>query len=341
MIIENEFVEENVRVIDSKRNYWFLRTYGGMTYSDFIRNDYIGFGLNQVPIKYIEAAESRKDVEAYKRLKEFIEIKENVVSQTATKYTNQLIQFHHQIKIGDVIIIPNKNSDYYQIGIIKSDVLLIENDNRTFEHDNKNIRFPEKRRNVEWIESVTKKELQNDLGGPLNIRSTISKINHVSEKIEGLISDVFIKENQMHVIINIDQNEDINAFEFNRFLNGLIFFYQELNIENGVETDEELFIKIKLQSPGKLLLKSVKYAAAFGLAYIVAMSSDSEFEGEIGPMKAKFKTTGFGRSLTEFLDANQRREMEMIKFKDSMAKLKVHTLDSEIGNNVEEEGEEN
>ena len=236
-------------------------------------------------------------------------------------------------------MIPNKDSDYYQIGIIKSDIYSVNNDKRTFEHDNKNIRFPEKRRKVEWIQVITKEELRNDLGGALGIRASISKINHISEKIEGFISDIFIKEDQMHVVINIDQDEDINAFEFNRFLNDLIYFYKEFLNENDLAEDEQLFIKIKLQSPGKLVLKTIKYSAAIGLAYIVAFSNSNEFEGDIGPFKAKFKNEGFLRSVTEFLNEKQEREIRMITFKDSIAKLKATTLTDEFSDDIEEERE--
>lgn len=342
MIIENSIVEENVRIVDSKRNYWFMRTYGGETYSDFLRNNYIGIGFNSVPLKYINDTKSRKDVEAFKRLKEYIEIKEDVISSTATKYTNQLLQFHHNMKDGDIVIIPNKNSDYYSIGIIQGESWVMEGDNRTFQHKDKFIKFPEKRRNVEWVKTVEKHDIKNDIGGSLNIRQTISKVNHVSEKIEGFISSVFIKEKQMYLVIKIDQDEDINAFALNDFLSTTIYFYKEFCKENGIEENEDLFIKIKLQSRGKLVLKAAAYGAVFSVMVMMALTQDAEFNVEYGDFKINGKSgDGVLKSWSDFKDGDLEREMKYEIFQDSMRRLKASTLKENITDSIKEKGEEN
>src|SRR5690606_23881992 len=109
MDIEIQKAIESVRIVDSNRNYWFVRTYGGETFEDFIARNYIGIGFNQVPYKYIQ--EYKNDsAESFERIKAFIEKTTDYKDGSATGWTNQLINFQHDMKIGDLVIIPNKNS---------------------------------------------------------------------------------------------------------------------------------------------------------------------------------------------------------------------------------------
>jgi len=340
MNIEIQKAVEEVRVVDAERNYWFIRTYGGEMYDDFIERNYVGIGLTNVPYKYIEACKD-ESVESFENLKYFIENNTRYKKGQATNYTNQLITFQHTVKVGDLVIIPNKNSSKFSIGIIESDVKLVD-EKGTFFHDGKYEKFPDKRRKVKWEKTISSNNVRNDLRGMTSTHQAITKVNKYEDGIESYISDIYIKENSMHLIIHVNQDEDINAFDLNDFLNSVTYFYKEFCIENGIVDNRELTIKIKLQSKGKMALKGFALAGVMGIASLILLSSNNEFSAHVGDTGFKF-TTGDGllKSASDFLDRNQEREIRYKIFNDSIEKLKVESLSNDITNDTIEQGEAN
>lgn len=342
MDIEIEKLIEKVRVVDSNRNYWFIRTYGGKTYNDFFEKGYVGIGLNKVPYEYIENCKDQS-VESYEILKGFIETNTELKGGEVTKWTNQLIAFQHTVKEGDLVIIPDKNSKYFSIGIVQSDVYVVK-DNRSFFHDDEYVLYPEKRRQVIWEKTINKLEAVSDIRGMTSTHLAISLVNKYSEGIEGFLSSIYIKEEKMHLVIKVNQDEDINAFDLNDFLTGVTYFYKEFCEEEGIKDDRDLIIKIKLQSKGKLALQASVFVAVMGIAGLIAVSNSPEFKVEIeGRGSMEFKSDGLLKSYSDFLDAEQERKIQMIKFMDSINNLKADGLkdaltDDDIADNIIEEG---
>lgn len=334
---------EDVRIVDADRNYWFIRTYGGETYKDFLENNYVGIGLNNVPYQLIQNAGNRKDTDAIMQLKNFIEKNTEYDGGVATRWANQLINFQHQVKRGDLVIIPEKNSNFYNIGVVESDVYVTD-DNRTFYHNDKYEKFPDKRRNVTWKRYLTKEQIKRDLKGISSSHQALIKVNKYADSLEAYISNIYIKENKAYLTLRVGQEEDINAFAFRNFLNGLTYFYEEFCKEKGYKNNEELYIKIKVQSKGKLALKSIFTTGVLALGGLVLLSSNSEFKAEIGNSKFEFKSDGLLKSISDFLNESQERKIKFLEFSKSIDTLKVKQelkLENEASNNGVENGEEN
>ena len=110
------------------------------------------------------------------------------------------------------------------------------------------------------------------------------------------------------------------------FLNCLTYFYNEFCFENGVELDEELYIKIKLQSKGKLALQALAFVGIIGLSGLLILSNNPEIKIEVGGQKLEGKSDGFLNSLSDFLDKKQERKKNYAIFLDSINALKANQI---------------
>lgn len=322
VLIEKEIA--HVKKIQKNKRYWFIRTYGGDVYDDYLERGYVGLGLNNVPHNYIVEGKTNWD-----RLQTFIDTNTEYHAGSATRWANQLINFQHNVKVGDTVVMPDRNSDKFAFGEVQSDVFLVDKPG-TFQHDGETMALPEKRRKISWDKVVAKDNVQTDLKPITNSHAGISNIDSYSEIIEGYISSLFIKEEHLFLILKVNQDEEINAFALSNFLTSITYFYKEYCIEHGIEYNEELFIKIKLQSKGTMALKAIAVAAGLAIAGIVALSNNSDLEVDWKQKTAKVHSDGFLKSLSDFLDRSQERKQQHEIFIDSIAKLKAERFRDSI-----------
>lgn len=312
-----------IRVVNDNRAYWFVRTYGGEVFEDFIINNHIGLGFNNVPQQYIVECENFENNEAQNRLYDFLKNNTNYEGGSITKWKNQLIRFQHEMKNGDIVVIPNKDSNILSIGEITSSVKPLES-NKKFYFKDEIHDYPNRVREVKWIKHRPKHFFQNDLRNLFSTRQAITNANDYANKIESGISNMFIRENKMRLVISINQNEDINAFALRDFLDSLTYFYKEFCQELGIEDNEELYIKIKLQSKGKTVLIGSAAAAIVGVSLILSLSKDASFKGKILNQEYEFSSgEGLISTYSNYLNEEQERKIQMIKFLKSQEDLNV------------------
>ena len=159
----------------------------------------------------------------------------------------------------------------------------------------------------------------------------ISEAKDYGDKIESGISSMFIRGDFMRLVINIKQDEDINAYELNRFLTSVTFFYDEFCDELGIERNEELFIKIKLQSPGFADFLGYAFGALTGVAVLVALSRNAKFKGNINKeegLSFEFDSgDGFLKTLSDalssFLNQSVDRKIKLKELEQSTKYLEV------------------
>lgn len=319
---------DEVRRISTERNYWFIRTYSGKTFTDFYERNYVGIGFNFVPNKLINDTQE-KNIEAYSKLREFVENNSSYSGGEATKAANQLVYFQHEMNIGDYVIIPSENSDYIAVGELTSEVYLVD-DKRTFQFKDGYEPFPEKRRKVKWKINKQKHTFLGELGNLFYSRQAISKVNHLAPVIESHVSSLFVIGDVGHFVIRIKQDESINAFHLSRFLNALTYFYTEVCKEHGVEYNEELYIKIKVQSKGTVALATVGVVGLLGLSTLFALSDNPEIHVQLGEdYKLDAKGDGGLQSWSRFLNESDERKMRMQEFQESKQHVLADTLSME------------
>jgi restriction system protein len=350
--MEIQFGTETVDVqeINPKRKYWFVRTYGGKLYEEFLSNDYVGIGFNKVPYEYISNASSKKD-SSFDKLVSFIDLNSKYKGAEAKKWAKQLISFQSIVDIGDVVIIPSAGSKKFSIGTVQSK-MSVRDTKRKFFDGEKQEDLPEKIRKINWQrKNLTREDFQTDLRNLLSSHRVITNADSFFEYIEGQLTPVFVKENKAYLMISIGQDEAINAFEFNRFLSGLTYFYTEFCKEEGIEPNEDLDIKIKVQSKGKVLLYGAAIAGIVGLFGLMSLPKGAGIEAKIEKDKSGSLALTSGEGLLEaiskFMDKNEERRQNAIKFNLSVERLKaqpgndsLQTQENKV-DDIKKEGEEN
>lgn len=329
MNFELDKVVESIRIVDAERNYWFVRTYSGILFDDFFDRSFVAIGFNSIPLGLIKKASDSDDASIIP-LKNAIQNAYNLKPAEITKVAKQLIDFHKNVNIGDMIIMPSENSNEFAFGLVEGDIYQV-NSEGTFKFRDANEPFPEKRRKVKWLKTLEKGDLNGDLRNLSSARSAISNANNYKDIIEGHLSSVYIRADKLYLTLKIDQEEDINAFAFSEFLSGLTYFYAEFCKENGEEYNEELYLKIKVQSRGSVALKCLSIAAGVGITGLIILSDNSEAKVDLaGMVKVEGKSTGLLSSITNFLDASQERRHKEEKFRDSMQRLKATTVSEPV-----------
>ncbi|WP_143961341.1 hypothetical protein [Litoribacter populi] len=342
MNIDFETSVDQIRKVNPNRNYWFIRTFSGITFEEFYQKNYVGIGFNDIPYNYIQEAKKENE-QSKENLKKYLEIHTTYEKGEITKWANQIINFQHEIKINDVVIIPSHNSDFLAIGTIESDVKLVKNPG-SFSYKDKIEMLPQRRRKVNWILARKKSYFRNDFNGIFSSRQAITNISDYSEAIESYISSLFIKGEKAYLSISVNQDEDINAFELSKLLNSLTYFYREFCLEFDSENfSEELYIKIKVQSKGRFVLKAISTVGLLGLGVLFALSHNPELRIQLGSsiyFEGK-SGGGFLKSLDEFLENSHRRKTEYQILLDSIEanKAKRTRSNDEPFDQIEENGE--
>ncbi len=312
---------EEIRIVPPSRQYWLVRTYSGITFNDYYEKGYVGIGYNSIPIDRIKIA--NKDDVSKNSLKLSFQQNYNSSIKESTRWSNQLISFYHDIKIGDYVVIPDENSDWLAIGEVTSKVIQVI-DERTFRFKDKNEPFPAKRRKVKWLSVMNRHEYNYQLGGMVFIRQPITNVNEFQNVFESHVSSLFIVGNKANLSIQINREQEINAFDFRDFLDSMIYLYEELCIENDEPVNRELYLKIKVQSLGEVLLTGAAIIAVLGLATMFALSDDPSIDISYGKFRFKASSKGFLKSYDKFLNSKQKR----LKTFEKMAELK-HKLEAE------------
>lgn len=321
MVINFETSIEEIRKVPDNRRYWFVRTYSGQTFKDFTEGSYIGIGLNNVPFKLIEGANWSRQ-QSKDSLVKFISNNTDYSGKEATKWAHQLMYFYHDMKIGDFVLIPSMNSDKLALGEITSD-FFITTDKRTFSFDGHYEPFPEKRRRVKWLSVEPRSAYLGDLKNIFFSRQAITEIPEYQNILEAQVSSLYIVNNVGHLVVQIQQDEEINAFHLSRFLDSITYFYTEYCKFEGIELNEELYIKIKIQSRGKTVLKAGALGALLAIGVLIALSNNNELSVEYKEFRLKGRSDGFLDSFSKFLDAKEERRQKAIMFNDSLENLKA------------------
>lgn len=245
------------------RNYWLVRTNGGQYFDDFYFDGYIGIEWDEI------VSQDYKDMEYLKKL-----VEENYPNEQRTGYVAaQIDKFVHQFKQGDIVIIPNKNSQIFAIGEIAEDNIYIAEEQRDgliFEEDlETQVKFLKKRRKVNWIKCYQRNELDNRLQTFIYAHNTIVDLNNYSLFIDRTLSNYYIKGDEAYFTFRVNKTSRIaldnmtDVFLFNRELCNFVnkYFPSEYHIVHG-----EIISKVDVQSKGPIQLSGpIKKILAIGL----------------------------------------------------------------------------
>ena len=122
-------LQTNPDVIDSNREYWFVRTDGGKHFKTFYENGFIAIGWNEITLEDIKnvtpGGNSIKNKLAKVYNKDITQTKHK---RDVTSYFNKIMRFH-QLRMGDVVMIPSFGSSHLAFGIVDDQETYIDIDN--------------------------------------------------------------------------------------------------------------------------------------------------------------------------------------------------------------------
>src|SRR5579859_5957173 len=103
-----ERIVEYLPQVSSKRRYWFVRTNHGLYYEDFLAENFIAIGYDEISLSDIQKA-NEKGEEGMSFLADKV-IKQYGEKARQNYIASQLINFTYRIKKGDVVLIPYYSS---------------------------------------------------------------------------------------------------------------------------------------------------------------------------------------------------------------------------------------
>ncbi|MFB3164491.1 hypothetical protein ABLO26_24325 [Neobacillus sp. 179-J 1A1 HS] len=251
-----------VPLISRDRNYWLVRTEGGRYYKSFFTNGYIAISWNELGAEIFNNTTEKnplsKDLvfDFYKNMYKNDEEKIKYYSRNSSRIATTLNRFKFGIKAGDIVIIPSTDSDEVSFGEVLSDDLYFERDfptvNPKDRADKKFCPFI-KRREVKWLKTVKRAELEPKLYSLFYSHHTISladkeKYGHY---IDRTIDSIYIKGETAHLVLEVKNENDINALVFANLIKDSVMAVDSLSRKNEI-SGRKIKIRANVQSPGPM-----------------------------------------------------------------------------------------
>lgn len=341
--MNNEFIENNKELLENlgisifpkDRNYWFVRTQGGKYYNTFDKEGFIGIEWDEI-----------SDLELINKMDEDT-LKEEVVHyypkvDRPGYIVSQILRFAHSIKKGDIVLIPSENSTWINIGEVQNDEIYIYEEEEDFEdlldsldgNESEKKQILKKRKNVKWIKSVKKSDLDPSLYSIIYSHAAVANVEKYSDFIDRTISQFYIKGEEASFTYKVNKKRNIPYSDMRSFLraNDNIFDYLNENIEEF--NIDDLIFKINVQSKGPIQFKGKIPTVLIGGLIITALfGSDISFEG-FG-FSFKMQSEGLPKLLSEINEIINNKNDDLGKLKEDInkagEKLEVTTPELESG----------
>lgn len=258
---------KNIKIlkIPSDIGHWLLRADGGRYYEDFSFNDFVAISDNEIKLHSLK----RLDKDSIAGIT--IDHIKKLYSDQYHEWSNQKIahaagrthRFYKGIKKGDLILVPSRRSTHFLLGVITSEVYEVtEDDIKPVKEVSYSICNYHKRRNVYWVKEVARKEISDKLYWILSAHQTIFNLEEDKDYINQLLSPIYVYNNNCHGTIKINKHTNINTDEWFQ-LHSIIKTYSD-------QTDDEVFVKSNVQSPGLIEFVSNNPEIVFSIVMLLS-----------------------------------------------------------------------
>lgn len=317
-MLENiEEFNKYVLTVDNSANYWMVRTMGGEYYEEFVENNFVAIGYNDILLREINSfdGEERDIVHALKSI--VAERHEEVLMPGHV--ASQLVRFCRTIKKGDILVVPGWGSCEISICRVTGEVYEEPN----VRDDNGLCPFM-KRLPVEILKSMNRRALSPKAQLMFNSRHPISDISDYAVYIDNICHDYYCKEDETHIVLNIETQEDVTMPAFYN-LQKLFDIAEAFCKENGISGEaKDVVMKVQMESPGILHFISKNKNFLFLIGILVLFINGGGLKIDRGSFKLDLSTDGILRNISEFMDRNTDRELRE-SIKASMDSLQIKT----------------
>lgn len=262
----SQFVLDHLPRLDTKVNYWLVRTDSGKYYDHFNSSSFIALGWDAIDKKILK--EVKSDAGALKSIVERYYKDDKQPGRTA----NQILSFINDIKVGDMVLIPSESSEQYMLGQVTSDLYFEKNENISV--DPNKCPFI-KRRKVTWIKSFWKKDADSKLLKLSYRQQTVNEINEYKTFINRALYSAYIDaDDNVHLTYGINIDDNINMADLSEFL------FKYTQIYESLSGNKDIDIKINAQSKGKSEIIS-KTFGGIATAVVLFGAAQLPYGGEV------------------------------------------------------------
>lgn len=303
--------------IPEDMGYWLVRADGGKYYEDFFLNNFIAVSDNEITLEDIK--DSAKGafvgitVDHYKELyrEKYQEWKPQQIAHSA----GRTFKFIEEMKIGDLVLVPSKNSNRFLMGILTSDVYEItEKDLMVKVEVNYSINPFYKRRSVQWVKEISRKEISEKLYWILSAHQTIFNLLDQKEYVNQLLAPIYVQNGLCHGTIKISKKEGITSNEW--------FELYSIIKSKSDNVKDEVIVKSNVQSPGLIEFISNNYMLVISTATVL---SGIVF-GEINTAGVKLK------GILPYFQTRKKENVEIKKFEKEIELMDEEKAAKQIEN---------
>lgn len=241
----------SIEDISEDTNFWLVRTNGGRFYTEYKEDSFIALGWNYVDSENVY----ENDEGELKQLKE--ELERIYEKKKGGTIFNKCVRFIDEMSEGDIVMVPNAENeevffarvgDYYEeeIDYIREiEVLKRLNDKEDYGIQ---LKCPyKKRRKIEVIKVIKGCRLNPNLFRALASSHGISNINKYSDFVLSSIHNLYIRNNKLNLVVNIEQTEGIDGKEFSSLV------YNLCDILTLGEEEVKVTTQANINSPGDIV----------------------------------------------------------------------------------------
>lgn len=292
--------------IKSDRNYWLVRTQGGLYYDNFRDKNFIAIGANEISLSDI--SDSRKNE---KKPNDLLtqRIKKLLKDEKQPGYlAGQLMKFTYSIKKNDIVLIPSVSSSLISIGEVAETPVTLANNVQT--KDPKVCPYV-KRKKVRWLKDVYRDNLDPTLYKMLFSHHIISDANQYAQLIDNSINNFYVKHDEASVILDVTSRQKINARELFKMGDNLLDTVDEFCKFYNLDIDtSDVEIKLNLQSPGKIQLTGKQKAAILVIGMFVIGTVGGGFKINYGDFHLDLSTNGLIQKVIDYQNSSHDREVK-------------------------------
>lgn len=249
---------------DDKREFWLIRAEGGKYFDDFVNNDYVGIRYNRVTVRDLYSLKRYKPTLSLDDVRELIFSRYNGSTNNKTKvaaqedlstisksqltvHAKQTYLFTFEMKKGDFVLTPAKQSYEFALGMIVGDPYDESSDlidELKVESKNGDIAYAPsnyiKRRKIKWLSIIKRKDLPKEMAWIVNMHQAVGKLDAKDpSKLFNLVTPFYKYKDKYYLRVYTSHGGELSAHDWL----DLISFVPE-------DDQENIDLRADVNSPG-------------------------------------------------------------------------------------------
>lgn len=315
----------NIPSINKDTHFWMVRTKRGYFYNEFLGNNFIGLGWNNVTVSVIS---EHLSAEQEKELKN--QIQDEFGDKRPGVALNKCIRFCFELKEGDIALIVDRHKvafvrigEYYESDDKKLTVELEKEVHFKIENLNKHgYECPYiKRRKISILKEITDEKLINPYiyNAIVVNRHSLSSLDEYGETILSNCFSAFIYDGKLTITFRVARQESISAIVLADFVSNAARILSE-------DRPENISVKTTLHSPGDIIFQVWDFVQAHAMSLIFLYLA--VFGGKYGD----YEFNSVLSSVKDIIDRDyekEKRQLELDSLREDIYAKRLDNLKKE------------